>query len=266
MSKMDHFDAVVVGAGFAGLLALYRLRALGLSARAFEAGDGVGGTWYWNRYPGARCDVPSLDYSYQFSEELQQEWEWAERYATQPELLRYLNHVADRFDLRRDIQLSTRIQAAHFDEHCALWTVHTDTGAQVTAKWLLMGTGNLSRPTKPAFRGEALFKGPIYHTGEWPHEGVDFSGQRVGIIGTGSSGVQAIPIIAEQAAHLTVFQRTANYCVPAHNGPIDPEVRRRVKADYPAFRAQQCGNGRHATPGQQRQGGGSLGRLFDSGV
>ena len=237
-AKMADFGAVIVGAGFSGMLALYRLRKSGLSVRVFETGDGVGGTWYWNRYPGARVDVESMDYSYQFSEELQQEWEWSERYAPQAELLCYLDHVANRFELRPDIQLSTKVTAAHYDKDRALWTVHTNDGKQVTAKWLLTATGCLSRPNKPAFPGEEQFRGPIYHTAEWPHEGVDFTGQRVGIIGTGSSAVQAIPVIAEQAAHLTVFQRTANFCVPAHNGPLDPEVQRSIKAEYSAFRAR----------------------------
>jgi cation diffusion facilitator CzcD-associated flavoprotein CzcO len=232
------FDAVIVGAGFSGMLALYRLRAIGLSVRVIEAGDGVGGTWYWNRYPGARCDVESIDYSYQFSEQLQQEWEWTERYASQPEILRYLNHVADRFDQRRDIQLATRVDAAHYDEERARWTVRTDDGSEFSAKWLLMASGCLSCPNKPPLPGEAQFYGKIYHTGQWPPEGVVFTGQRVGVIGTGSSGVQAIPIIAEQAAHLIVFQRTASYCAPAHNRPLDPAALQRIKAEYPAFRVR----------------------------
>jgi cation diffusion facilitator CzcD-associated flavoprotein CzcO len=234
----QRFDAVVVGAGFAGLYMLYRLRELGLSARVFEAGDGVGGTWYWNRYPGARCDVESLDYSYSFSDELQQEWRWTERYAAQPEILQYINHVADRFDLRRDVQLRTRVTAARFDEAAGWWTVETDRGDRVSARFCIMATGCLSAAQVPRFPGLETFRGDRYHTGHWPHEGVDFSGQRVGVIGTGSSAIQSIPIIAEQAAHLFVFQRTPNFSVPAHNAPLDPELERRVKASYAAFRRQ----------------------------
>jgi cyclohexanone monooxygenase len=231
-------DAVVVGAGFAGLYMLHRLRGLGLSARVFEAGDGVGGTWYWNRYPGARCDVESMDYSYSFSDELQQEWTWTERYAAQPEILRYINHVADRFDLRRDVQLSTRVTAAVFDEAAGRWTVETDRGDRVSAPFCIMATGCLSDAQLPAIKGRETFEGRWYHTGRWPHEGVDFTGQRVGVIGTGSSAIQSIPIIARQAAHLVVFQRTPNYSVPAHNAPLDPDYERRVKADYAEFRRQ----------------------------
>jgi cyclohexanone monooxygenase len=231
-------DAVIVGAGFAGLYMLYRLRGLGLSAQVFEAGKGVGGTWYWNRYPGARCDVESMDYSYSFSDELQQEWRWTERYSSQPEILRYINHVADRFDLRRDIQLETRVTAALFDDATGRWTVRTDRGHEVSAQFCIMATGCLSTAQKPKFKGLEDFKGKWYHTGYWPHEGVDFTGQRVGVIGTGSSAIQSIPIIAAQAAHLFVFQRTPNYSVPAHNAPLDPEFERTVKASYAEFRRQ----------------------------
>jgi cation diffusion facilitator CzcD-associated flavoprotein CzcO len=230
-------DVAVVGAGFAGLLALHRVRGLGLRVRAFEAAHGIGGTWYWNRYPGARCDVESLEYSYQFSPELQQEWEWTERYASQPEILRYLEQVAERFALRSDIQLGTRITAAHFDEHSRQWVLHTSTADRVTARWLIMATGCLSRPYKPPLAGLDKFRGELLHTGEWPHETVDFSGKRVGVIGTGSSGIQCIPLIAQQATDLFVFQRTPSYSVPAHNGPLDPQIQRRVKANYAAFRA-----------------------------
>jgi cyclohexanone monooxygenase len=231
-------DAVIVGAGFAGLYMLHRLRGLGLTAQVFEAGKGVGGTWYWNRYPGARCDVESMDYSYSFSDELQQEWRWTERYSSQPEILRYINHVADRFDLRRDIQLETRVTAALFDEATGRWTVRTDRGHEVSAQFCIMATGCLSTTQKPKFEGLEDFKGKWYHTGYWPHEGVDFTGQRVGIIGTGSSAIQSIPIIAAQAAHLFVFQRTPNFSVPAHNAPLDPEYERAVKASYAEFRRQ----------------------------
>ena len=194
------FDAVIVGAGFAGLYMLHRLRGLGLSARVFEAGNGVGGTWYWNRYPGARCDVESMDYSYSFSDELQQEWRWTERYAAQPEILRYVNHVADRFDLRRDIQFETRVTAARFDEAAERWAIETDRGDRVSARFCIMATGCLSAAQVPDFQGLESFAGEWYHTGHWPHEGVDFTGQRVGVIGTGSSAIQSIPIIAQQAA------------------------------------------------------------------
>jgi len=231
-------DAVIVGAGFAGLYMLHRLRGLGLSARVFEAGKGVGGTWYWNRYPGARCDVESMDYSYSFSDELQQEWHWTERYASQPEILRYINHVADRFDLRRDITLSTRVTAAVFDEATSRWDIRTDGGEQVSARFCIMATGCLSTAQVPAYKGLESFEGTWYHTGNWPHEGVDFTGQQVGVIGTGSSAIQSIPIIAQQAAHLFVFQRTPNFSVPAHNAPLDPDYERSVKSNYADFRRQ----------------------------
>ena len=232
-------DAVVVGAGFAGLYMLHRLRGLGLAVRAFEAGSGIGGTWFWNRYPGARCDIESLEYSYQFSDELQQEWEWSERYATQPEILRYLEHVADRFDLCRDIELGTRVRGARFDEASARWSVDTERGA-VSARFLILATGCLSAANTPRFPGLERFDGTTYHTGRWPHEGVDFTGKRVGVIGTGSSAIQSIPLIAEQAAHLFVFQRTPSYSIPAHNAPLDPERVRQVKADYAGFRGRNA--------------------------
>ena len=231
-------DAVIVGAGFAGLYALHRLRGLGLSARVFEAGDGVGGTWYWNRYPGARCDVESMDYSYSFSDELQQEWHWTERYASQPEILTYINHVADRFDLRRDVQLATRVTTAVFDEAGGRWTVETDRGDRVSARFCIMATGCLSTAQVPDIEGLESFAGKWYHTGHWPHEGVDFTGQRVGVIGTGSSAIQSIPLIARQAAHLFVFQRTPNFSIPAQNAPLDPAYERRIKAEYAEFRRQ----------------------------
>ncbi|MDP6707279.1 MAG: NAD(P)/FAD-dependent oxidoreductase, partial [Alphaproteobacteria bacterium] len=227
------FDAVVVGAGFAGLYALYCLRQMGFSARAYEAGDGVGGTWYWNRYPGCRCDIESMQYSYSFSEDLDQEWTWRERYAPQAEILAYANHVADKFDLRRDIRFETRVTTAHYDEGRTLWRIETDRGDTVEARFCIMALGCLSAANKPPFEGMETFKGPIYHTGEWPHEGVDFTGRRVAVIGTGSSAIQSIPIIAEQAAELTVFQRTPNYSVPAHNAPLDPDDIAEVKAHYP---------------------------------
>ncbi|QQS10822.1 MAG: NAD(P)/FAD-dependent oxidoreductase [Rhodospirillales bacterium] len=237
-AKGGAYDAVVIGAGFAGLYMLYRLRRAGFTARVYEAGDGVGGTWYWNRYPGARCDVESMQYSYQFSPELQQEWDWSERYATQPEIMRYANHVADRFDLRRDIQFETRVTAAAFDDATGKWTVETDTGDRVTATYVIAATGCLSSANKPNFDGLEDFKGAQYHTGHWPHEDVDFTGKRVAVIGTGSSAIQSIPLIAAQAKHLHVFQRTPNYTVPAHNAPLDPAFKARVKADYAGMRAR----------------------------
>ncbi len=227
----NSLDVVVVGAGFAGLYMLHRLRGLGLRAKVLEAGDGVGGTWFWNRYPGARVDIESQEYSYSFDEGLEDEWDWSERYATQPELLRYANHVADRFDLRRDIVLNTRVVAARFDESAGLWRLERLQGEPVSARFCVMATGCLSVIKEPDFPGQNTFRGETWHTGRWPAEGVDFCGKRVAVIGTGSSAIQSIPIIAEQAAHLTVFQRTPNYSVPAHNGPIDPATKAAWKAD-----------------------------------
>jgi cation diffusion facilitator CzcD-associated flavoprotein CzcO len=227
------FDAIVVGAGFAGMYALYRLRdKLSLSVRVYEAGDGVGGTWYWNRYPGARCDSDSYIYCYTFDDELLQEWEWSERYPEQPEILRYLNHVADRFDLRRSIEFNTRIAGASYDDAAKRWTVRTDAGEVATASYLIGAVGCLSASNLPNFPGSETFLGKSYHTGSWPHTGVDFTAKRVGVIGTGASAVQAIPVIAQQAKTLTVFQRTPNYCVPARNGKVDPDVVKARKANY----------------------------------
>src|SRR5690349_9569563 len=232
------FDAVIVGAGFAGMYMLHRLRELGFTARVYEAGGGVGGTWYWNRYPGARCDVESMQYSFSFSEELDQQWDWSEKYAPQPEILNYANHVADRFDLRRHILFDTRVTAATFDETGKCWRIETDRGDRVSAKFCIMAVGCLSAANHVPFEGRGDFQGPIYHTGEWPHEGVDFTGLRFGVIGTGSSAIQSIPIIAQQASELTVFQRTATYSVPAWNTKLTPEYRTAIKADYPALRAK----------------------------
>jgi cation diffusion facilitator CzcD-associated flavoprotein CzcO len=226
------FDAIVIGAGISGLYMLYRLRGLGLSARVFERGSGVGGTWFWNRYPGARCDVESLDYSYSFSPELEQEWEWTERYPTQAEILRYLNHVADRFDLRRDIQLNTSVTRAHYADDANRWTVTTADGEAFTARYCIMAVGCLSSVNEPAFKGLDTFQGHWYQTSRWPHDGVDFHGQRVACIGTGSSGIQAIPQIARQAEQLFVFQRTPNFSIPARNAQLDPETQRQVKSTY----------------------------------
>ena len=232
------YDAVIVGAGFAGLYMLHRLRGLGFNARVYEAGGGVGGTWYWNRYPGARCDVESMQYSFSFSEELDQQWDWSEKYAPQPEILAYANHVADRFDLRPHIRFDTRVTVASFDEAAKCWRIETDRGDKVSAKFCIMAVGCLSAANHVPFKGREDFRGPVYHTGEWPHEGVDFTGLRVGVIGTGSSAIQSIPIIAQQAAELTVFQRTATYSVPAWNAKLTPEYRNSIKADYPALRAK----------------------------
>ncbi|PPQ29209.1 flavin-containing monooxygenase [Rhodopila globiformis] len=224
------FDALIIGAGFSGLYQLLCLRdRLGLSVQVLEAAGGVGGTWYWNRYPGARCDSESHAYCYSFSEELMQEWEWSERYPEQPEIMRYLNHVADRFDLKKDIRFNTRVIAAEYDEAANRWRVRTETGAAFTAKFLVTAVGCLSTANVPNIPGLDDFAGKWYHTGQWPHEGVDFTGKRVGIIGTGSTGIQAIPVIAETAAHLTVFQRTANYSVPARNAPLTPEFKQWVR-------------------------------------
>ncbi|MEA2881658.1 MAG: hypothetical protein QOH32_914 [Bradyrhizobium sp.] len=234
--RPDTFDAIVVGAGFAGMYMLYRLRELGFSVRVYEQGDGVGGTWYWNRYPGARCDVESMQYSYSFSDELQQQWDWSERYAPQPEILQYANHVADRFDLRRDIQFSTRVESAVFDERANEWSATTSDGKTVTAQFVILATGCLSNARMPDIKGLGDFKGKVYHTGHWPHEPVDFTGLRVAVIGTGSSGIQSVPVIAEQASHLTVFQRTANFSIPARNAPLTEQERQAFRQNYPEIR------------------------------
>jgi cyclohexanone monooxygenase len=235
-NSVSAYDVVVVGAGFAGLYLLHRLRQQGFSVRVFEQGGDVGGTWYWNRYPGARCDVESMQYSYSFSDELQQEWDWSERYAPQAEILAYANHVADRFALRRDIQLDTRVDSATFDEATHRWSVTTSDGAMVDAQYVVLATGCLSNAKMPEIDGLGDFKGNVYHTGHWPHQPVDFSGLRVGVIGTGSSAIQSVPIIAGQASRLTVFQRTANFSVPARNAPLTPEERQAFRDDYPEIR------------------------------
>lgn len=225
-------DVIIVGAGVAGMYAVHRLRADGLTVLGFESAADVGGTWYHNRYPGARCDVESIDYSFSFSDQLQQDWDWSERYATQPEILRYLNHVAERFDLRRSIRFDTRITAAHFDEATSIWRITTDQGDTVTSRFCVFATGSLSAVNYPDILGLPTFAGRILHTAEWPHERVDLTGKRVGVIGTGSSGIQLVPEVAREAAHLTVFQRTPNYSIPAANRPIDDEELRQLKADY----------------------------------
>ena len=233
---VEERDVVVVGAGFAGMYMLHRIRQLGHTVRVVEAGGDVGGTWYWNRYPGARCDVESMSYSYSFSDELQQEWVWPHRYASQPDILHYAKHVADRFDLRRDITFNTRIKSAVFDEGSGFWAISTDKGDSFRARYAIMATGCLSVPKSPDLPGLPNFHGRVLHTANWPVEGVDFSGKNVGIIGTGSSGIQSIPLIAEQARYLTVFQRTANFSVPAWNAPLPPEKEREMKRNYAALR------------------------------
>ena len=230
-------DALVIGAGFSGLYQLLCLRnRLGLSVQLLEAADGIGGTWYWNRYPGARCDSESHSYCYSFSDELMREWEWSERYPGPPEILRYLNHVADRFDLKRDIRFNTRVTSAHYDATANVWRVTTGAGEKFTAQFLITAVGCLSSANIPNNPGLDTFAGRWYHTGQWPHEGVDFRGKRVGQIGTGSTGIQAAPVIAETAAHLTVFQRTANYSVPARNAPLTSEFKRYVKENTAEIR------------------------------
>jgi cyclohexanone monooxygenase len=235
-SQPEAYDVVVVGAGFAGMYMLHRLRGQGFSVRVYEQGGDVGGTWYWNRYPGARCDVESMQYSYSFSEGLQQEWNWSERYAPQPEILKYANHVADRFNLRSDIQLNTRVDRAVFDESANAWSVTTSDGRTVSARFVVLATGCLSNARMPDIKGLKDFKGEVYHTGHWPHEHIDFTGKRVAVIGTGSSGIQSVPVIAEQASQLTVFQRTANFSIPARNAMLTEEEREAFRAKYPEIR------------------------------
>jgi len=237
------FDALVIGAGFAGLYALHLLRdRMGLAVRVLEAADGVGGTWYWNRYPGARCDSESWSYCFQFDDDLVREWQWSERYPSQPEILRYLNHVADRFDLRRDISFETRVTGARFDEAQNLWTVTTGRGETFAAPVLVSAVGCLSAANVPAIPGLETFAGRWVHTGEWPKEGVDFRGLRVGLVGTGSTGIQAAPVIAAEAAQLTVFQRTPNYSVPARNHPLDDAFRARIRDGWAQMKALMRSN------------------------
>ncbi len=233
----ETLDALVIGAGFSGLYQLICLRdRLKLKVKVLEAGDGVGGTWYWNRYPGARCDSESHSYCYTFSEELTKEWEWSERYPGHAEIRRYLDYVANKFDLKRDIRFGTRVTAAHYDDKANRWNVTTANGDRLSAKFLVSAVGCLSTANVPKIPGLEHFAGRWVHTGEWPHEGVDFTGKRVGMIGTGSTGIQAAPVIAETAKHLTVFQRTANYSVPAHNAPLTPEFKRYVKDNFAEIR------------------------------
>jgi cation diffusion facilitator CzcD-associated flavoprotein CzcO len=239
MPGQENLDAIIVGAGLAGLYQLYQLRELGLRARVIEAGDDVGGTWYWNRYPGARCDVQSLSYSYSFSPELEQEWEWTEKYPTQPEILRYINHVAQRFDLRKDITFATRVVSGRYDGEAASWTVTTDDGQQLSAQFLIMATGCLSASKLPEIEGLERYRGRTHHTARWGKDEVRFDGLRVAVIGTGSSGIQSIPVIAEQAADLTVFQRTPNFSMPAGNRPLRTDEVAEMKANYRAWRELQ---------------------------
>ncbi len=235
-------DVLVIGAGFAGMYAIYRLRKLGLQVQVLEAGADVGGTWYWNRYPGSRCDVPSLEYSFGFSPDLEQEWDWPEVFSAQPDILNYANHIADRFDLRRSICFNTRATAVTYLEQSNQWQVDTDTGTSYHATYCIMATGCLSVPNKPNISGAESFQGETYHTGLWPEEPVDLSGKRVGIIGTGSSGVQAIPELAGQAQHLTVFQRTPVYTVPANRKRMRKAVQDEFKENYRQIRAMQQNN------------------------
>ncbi|MCU1476743.1 MAG: cyclohexanone monooxygenase [Subtercola sp.] len=237
-TAVTRYDAIIIGAGFSGMYMLHKLRdELGMTVRLFERGDGVGGTWYWNRYPGARCDVPSMFYSYSFDDDLEQEWQWTERYAAQPEILRYAEHVADRFDLTKNIEFGRLVTAADFDDASATWTITTDEGTKESARYLIAASGPLSAAQVPRFEGLDDFAGDWYHTGDWPEEQVDFTGKRVGIIGTGSSGVQSIPVIAETAEHVIVFQRTATFSVPAQNYSLTAEERDAIKKDYKAIRA-----------------------------
>ena len=264
-------DALVVGAGLAGLYQLHLLRGLGFRTRVVEAGDGVGGTWFWNRYPGARCDVESHFYSYSFDPDLEQEWEWTEKYPTQPEILRYIEHVTDRYDLRRDITFGTRVTAATYDEGAQRWTVETDTGETIDTQFLIMATGCLSSPKAPEIPGLDRFRGPIHHTSRWPHEGVDFTGLRVGVIGTGSSGVQSIPVIARQATDVTVFQRTPNFAFPARNRPLEEQRGRGGEGHVPRVareaahlarrRAQRAADEEGAGGDRRRARGALRGRL-----
>ena len=240
--SLQKMDVLVVGAGFSGLYLLHKLRSSGFSVAVVEKADQLGGTWHWNRYPGARCDIPSLQYSYQFDEELQQDWNWSEKYSAQPEILEYLNHVADRFGLRKDIEFNTEVISATFNEERSLWEIKTSKG-DVEAKFCVMATGCLSAPNTPDFEGLNSYKGQLLHTGKWPQTQVDFTDETVAIIGTGSSSIQSIPVIAEQAKHLYVFQRTANYSIPSNNGPMDPEEESLVKSRYPEFRKENWENG-----------------------
>ena len=232
MMKNVDVDVVVVGAGFSGLYLLYRLRKAGFSTRVFERGGDVGGTWYWNRYPGARCDVESLQYSYSFDEQLQQDWHWPEKFSAQPDILAYANHVADRFNLKKDIEFNIEVKASWFDENLKTWKITTNTGEEINAQYFIMATGCISTTQIPNIKGLSDYVGDTFHTGDWPHEEVDFSGQSIAVIGTGSSGIQSIPVLAKQAKKLTVFQRTPNYSIPSQNEPMTKKYERSWKDVY----------------------------------
>ena len=232
MMKNVDVDVVVVGAGFSGLYLLYRLRKAGFSTRVFERGGDVGGTWYWNRYPGARCDVESLQYSYSFDEQLQQDWHWPEKFSAQPDILAYANHVADRFNLKKDIEFNIEVKASRFDEKLKTWKITTNTGEEINAQYFIMATGCISTTQIPNIKGLSDYVGNTFHTGDWPHEEVDFSGQSIAVIGTGSSGIQSIPVLAKQAKKLTVFQRTPNYSIPSQNEPMTKKYERSWKDVY----------------------------------
>ena len=232
MMKNVDVDVVVVGAGFSGLYLLYRLRKAGFSTRVFERGGDVGGTWYWNRYPGARCDVESLQYSYSFDEQLQQDWHWPEKFSAQPDILAYANHVADRFNLKKDIEFNIEVKASWFDENLKTWKITTNTGEEINAQYFIMATGCISTTQIPNIKGLSDYVGNTFHTGDWPHEEVDFSGQSIAVIGTGSSGIQSIPVLAKQAKKLTVFQRTPNYSIPSQNEPMTKKYERSWKDVY----------------------------------
>lgn len=232
MMKNVDVDVVVVGAGFSGLYLLYRLRKAGFSTRVFERGGDVGGTWYWNRYPGARCDVESLQYSYSFDEQLQQDWHWPEKFSAQPDILAYANHVADRFNLKKDIEFNIEVKASWFDENLKTWKITTNTGEEIDAQYFIMATGCISTTQIPNIKGLSDYVGNTFHTGDWPHEEVDFSGQSIAVIGTGSSGIQSIPVLAKQAKKLTVFQRTPNYSIPSQNEPMTKKYERSWKDVY----------------------------------
>jgi cation diffusion facilitator CzcD-associated flavoprotein CzcO len=232
----ETLDAVVIGAGFAGMYMVYRLRQAGFAVHGFEAGDGVGGTWYWNRYPGARCDSETMYYSYSFLKDVEQEWPLQERYPGQPEILRYLNHAADRMDVLKDFTFNARVSSIAFDDSEKTWTVQTESGQSRRSRWVITAVGCLSDANVPEIEGADSFAGQLLHTGQWPHEPVDFTGKRVGIVGTGASGIQAIPVIAAQADHLTVFQRTAQFTIPAANGPLSEDLAAMWKENYEEWR------------------------------
>ena len=237
-AKTQQVDVAVVGAGFAGLYLLHKLRKAGFTTVVVEEAGDVGGTWYWNRYPGARCDIQTIDYSYTFDPELENAWQWSEKYATQPEILRYLGFVADRYDLRRDIRFGTKVTGANWDQTEERWRLTTDNGAAISCRYYIMATGCLSAPKPPEIDGVKDFKGEIYFTGRWPHDEVKLAGKRIAVIGTGSSAIQSIPLLAEQASHLTVFQRTPNFALPAHNGPAPTDRRTLLEGDRAGYREQ----------------------------